>query len=794
MFQPQSSARQRDSGSTAVDTPPDGRLRPQEVADELALEMAQRWERGDRVPAETLLVREPWLSLHAEAAVRLIYEELCLAQEAGLGIRPADLLRRFPQWQKELQVLLECHKLLQPTAHEFPAVGESLGGFRLLAELGRGAQSRVYLATEPLLAGRLVVLKVAPLEGEEHLLLSALQHAHVVPLYCIADEPERGLRAFCMPYLGGATLDQVLSELRKLPLPEWSGRTILEILDRHRSPLLPAESFEGPARRLMERLSYCDAIAWMAACLADALAHVHERGLVHLDLKPSNVLIAADGQPMLLDFHLARPAIATGERVRGKLGGTPGYISPEQEAIFTATREQRSAPLSLDGRSDHYSLALVLNELLTDLDRTVVPSGMTDMISRCLSVRADRRYPDARALADDFRRHLKNQPLAGVANRWPERWRKWRRRRPTALAMGAMLAVVLVAATTTLVVGGMHLRQAQHEAEQALVDAVHWREAGQYEVAALALKQGSAAAARLPFGGDLREQLERELEHVQEARRSHELAAVVDWLRPTYAVRWQSGREQAELAQACRALWARRADLTPRTQNPTSSTERESRETLCELGLLWADLRSRLGDEGAKGESLVILAEAEESWGPNVVIEFEALRHSHQPPDTPLAGIPQSAWEHWALGRALCETGECERALTHLSQGAELAPQQLWPHFYRAHCAYRMGRFAESLAEAGICIALSPQRAENYNQRGLARAALRDWSGAELDFGRALQHDPNLGISAFNRAGALVEAGRFDEARRDLGYATSHGVPEAAVRKLVSRIESEHDR
>src|SRR5207248_1498149 len=102
--------------------------------------------------------------------------------------------------------------------------------------------------------------------------LSSLQHTHVVPLYCIADEPRRRLRLVCMPYLGGTTLDQVLSDLSNIPRGEWSGRSILEILDKFRSSHLSPESYEGPARRLIERLNYADALAWIAACLADGLA------------------------------------------------------------------------------------------------------------------------------------------------------------------------------------------------------------------------------------------------------------------------------------------------------------------------------------------------------------------------------------------------------------------------------------------------------------------------------------------------------------------------------------------
>src|SRR4029078_4238539 len=84
----------------------------------------------------------------------------------------------------------------------------------------------------------------------------------------------------------------------------------------------------SPARSFLSRTSYARAIAWLGVCLADALHYAHERGLLHLDLKPSNVLWAADGQPMLLDFHLARAPIPAGA-APATLGGTAASMAPE---------------------------------------------------------------------------------------------------------------------------------------------------------------------------------------------------------------------------------------------------------------------------------------------------------------------------------------------------------------------------------------------------------------------------------------------------------------------------------
>src|SRR5438270_6498422 len=145
-------------------------------------DMRRRWQAGERPVAEDYLARHPQLRDRPDAAAELIYEEVCLRQEYREGGTASDVVRRFPQWRDELRVLLNFHRLLGDGAPaSFPGAGESLGEFELLAELGRGAHGRVFLAAQPALAGRPVVLKLAPLAGQEHLSLARLQHTHIVP-------------------------------------------------------------------------------------------------------------------------------------------------------------------------------------------------------------------------------------------------------------------------------------------------------------------------------------------------------------------------------------------------------------------------------------------------------------------------------------------------------------------------------------------------------------------------------------------------------------------------------------
>jgi len=112
------------------------------LSERLAEEMVRRWWEGERPRAEEFLSRHPQLWEQPEAALDLIYEECCLRQEYGEPADPEEVFRRFPNWRAELAILLDCHRLLETpeAAPLLPAVGESLGDFRLLAELGRGAR------------------------------------------------------------------------------------------------------------------------------------------------------------------------------------------------------------------------------------------------------------------------------------------------------------------------------------------------------------------------------------------------------------------------------------------------------------------------------------------------------------------------------------------------------------------------------------------------------------------------------------------------------------------------------
>ena len=238
--------------------------------------------------------------------------------------------------------------------------------------------------------------------------------------------------------------------------------------------------------------------------------YAHERGLVHMDVKPSNILLTADGQPMLLDFHLAREPVPLGEPHADGLGGTPGYMSPEQESAVAAIRSGRAIPSAVDARSDLYSLARVFAEMLgaeAGPAEGVLPpqswrfapgvsTELAELIRKCLSGDPNDRYPNAAALADDLKRHMADQPLRGVSNRsLPERWRKWCRRQPYELfRMKTLLVAACGAVIVAALVWAVFLAPRFRGAARALHEGTLLLDRRDYAEAAPAFTRGACLA------------------------------------------------------------------------------------------------------------------------------------------------------------------------------------------------------------------------------------------------------------------------------------------------------------
>ncbi len=563
-------------------------------------------EQGRTATAQDIIDRRA--EIDAESAIRLIYEETCLRREAGQQAETAEIVARFPRWSAELQALFECDRLIRspsrPGVVRYPEVGETLGPFRLLAELGRGHSGRTFLASDPGLADRPVVVKVIPDDQDEHLALASLRHTHIVPLFSEHTFSERGLRGLCMPFLGGTSLARVLEDLADVPMTQRTGELLVKVIDRHTQSWPSTPRADGPFRRSLEQASYVEAMIWIASCLADALHYSHARGLIHLDIKPSNVLITMDGQPILLDFHLARGPILAGELGAVRLGGTPGWMSPEQEQAMIAIGSHRPVPVIVDGRSDIFSLGLLLGEAVgvvapagyretsqLEVGRADgVSVGLREILKRCLAPKPGERY-DTAALAEDLRRELSDLPLRGVRNRSiREGCRKWRRRHPGALAWGVVLIMISLAVAAAILaymaIYQYHVGQLRFLLENARAD----RASGRYEEAIRVLGRGLESGAALPAPANLESAIHEELRLAERCRLAAELHALADQIRSLHGMELPTQAEAQSLLHFCQGVWERRGRLILAGSSPADDTEGKIRTDLLDLAAFEADL------------------------------------------------------------------------------------------------------------------------------------------------------------------------------------------------------------
>jgi serine/threonine protein kinase/Flp pilus assembly protein TadD len=771
---------------------PAGSLATQQVD-----EMVAAWRRGERPMAEEFLARHPELSV--DAAIRLIYEEVCLRHEVGMSVAPDEVARRFPQWRQELEALLDFHRLIEAkpraTAPTFPEAGESIAGFRLVFELGRGAAGRVFLAVQPSLADRPVVLKITQRGRAEHLALARLQHMNIVPIYSEHILQARDLHVMCMPFLGGATLSQLLDEVKSQPDRNCSGSTLIDALDKHQARMPAACQTGGPLRQFLARCSYVESVCVFGAGLADGLHYAHERDLLHMDVKPSNVLIAADGQPMLLDFHLAQRPIGPGGPAPFWSGGTPGYMSPEQWDVMTAVREGRPLLHPVDRRTDIYSLGALLYEalggVLPESPGGVMPPvyrvnssvspGLSDIIHKCLCDRPDDRYGDAAAVASDLRRHLTSLPLEGVPNRSiPERWRKWRRRRPRALSQGAIGLVVI--ASLLLAVGslGLSFRQRIRDIESSLTQGRAFLKQHRFAEARDVLERGLSSVQGTPGSAGRKAALSRELALAKRGVKADELHRLADLIRFRYGLAVPSMEEAQSLIRLGNSIWKSRNDLIrPLSEPAQPPLDAITRADFLDLLVFWCEVRARSAlDAGAfdtKQENVRFLSEAEALLGPSPGVV--RLRDAYSlalglPRSTAVAEFqPHTAWEHFDLGKSYLRSDDLAHALREFQVGVALRPEDFWLNFYEGLCDYRLERFEDALGAFRVAIALSPQSAECHYNRGLTYQALGRFDLALADYDHALMLNANFSDAALNRGVVHYRLGRAIAARADLNRA-----------------------
>lgn len=409
-------------------------LRRMILVELIKVELALLWKEGVHRPLTDYPDRYPALGPLEELPPDLIYEAYLVANQYGEPQELDEFCAAYPR-QRNAVLSLAYQTVNQSTAitRQKPGgqwqIGTRFGDFELLAILGEGAFGKVFLANQVSLA-RQVALKITANRGSEARTMASLEHDNIVQVFSELILPQHDARLLCMQYVPGTTLGKVIRHLGERPGDEVTGERILDAIDHLSTIPAALEATALKQRHLLAMSDLVESVTLLGTQLAGALSYAHERGVLHRDIKPDNVLISQYGRPLLVDFNLSLDPHQIAGTSAGMFGGSLAYMSPEHLDAFNPIHETTAE--AVDERSDLYSLGVTLYELLhqqrpfpdppahgSPLDcldematqrRTLSPAADTSeeseidaldsAICRCLDPDPDRRYQTADELCE----------------------------------------------------------------------------------------------------------------------------------------------------------------------------------------------------------------------------------------------------------------------------------------------------------------------------------------------------------------------------------------------------------
>jgi WD40 repeat protein len=392
----------------------------------------------------------------------------CDSEESIDGNLPSELMNEL----KELAPLLDAvqaHGPAQDAAIPSQTTADAaspaaLGDFQLIREIGRGGMGIVFEAEQQSLERR-VAVKILPPDTltdraasrfeREGRAMAQLRHRNILQVYEVGCVD--GIRYLVMPLVLGMNLAQFLLRRR-------GHNDAFANDERHRAA---AEGRE-----------YFDLVVRWVRDVAEALHHAHSVGVLHRDVKPSNIMLDGDGQVLITDFGLAKIEGAEDATRAGAAIGTLRYMAPEQLRGWS------------DPRSDVYGLGATLHELLTldppqvspplsdarsrgassmlkpvrALDATI-PLDLETIVLKATAIEPGDRYATARALAEDLQRYLERRPIVARRTFWFGRVKLAARRNPIAATLVTLIAFLVVGVAVGASLTARSLRVARDNAE-----------------------------------------------------------------------------------------------------------------------------------------------------------------------------------------------------------------------------------------------------------------------------------------------------------------------------------------
>jgi serine/threonine protein kinase/Tfp pilus assembly protein PilF len=757
-----------------------------------------------------------------ESLIGQVADEFLRRRHQGENPDVEEYATRHPDAAPLLRNVLASLRLFDsaatpPTAAAGAALGETapvvLGGFRLLRELGRGGMGIVYEAEQVPLRRR-VALKVLPAAASldpRHLrrfqnearAAAQLHHPNVVPVYFVGEE--NGVHYFAMQFIPGRTLADLIAQARgaadKPTGPDNATTNPYPPLPPGAVPPTAANGFtEGSgAGPSPGTAGYFRAVARLGIQAADALDCAHQCGIIHRDVKPSNLLLDDGGKLWVTDFGLAHCQSEVSLTATGELIGTLRYMSPEQAR----------AQGPIDHRTDIYSLGATLYELLTlrhvvegasreEILRQIsdeepaaprrhdksIPRDLDVIVRKALAKAPQDRYATARELAEDLQRFLDDRPILARPPGPVRRLRTWaRRHRPLVWTTGVLLVGAVALGGGVLGWLGHRRAAAAAAANVYLHRAELLQEKGQWEDARDALAR---AEERLADEGpaELRQRVGRlrddlawvvDLEAAQLQTAEFRDGARVDWPGADCAYRRVFAGlgldvevgDAAETAGRIRAL--------------------AIREPLLRALDHWAFVRERL-HPGDGGPLLAVARQLDDDpwrqklrdlrvWGDRPALE--QLAREPAAPDEPAVHLV-------ILTVNLQSRGGLAPAERLLRQAQVDRPADFWLNFLLANAlsgaaGQTPGRLEEAVAFYRAALALRPHCATVYLNLGVALALLERHADAEQAFRKGLQLRGDDAVVFNNLGSVLARQQRFAAAEEFCrkALALRPGFPEA---------------
>lgn len=646
---------------------------------------------------------------------------------------------------------------------------ELIPGYRLVGELGRGGMGVVYEAID-VAHDRTVAIKLVLDRGEqkpgpkplvdEAAAAARLNHPNIVRVYSFGEAA--GAQYIVLELVRGESLSR---KLRDGPLP------LVEAID-------------------------------FVRVLARAMQHAHDRGVIHRDLKPGNVLLV-DGTPKIVDFGLAKMLDQDTRTRTGLLFGTPQYVAPE----LVVGGSKVASP-----SSDVYALGVILYECLTgrmpfdgptawdvmrqaaeddpESPRTLrpeVPATLNAVCLKALAKTPSGRYASASALAADLDRVSSGGPVNARVRRRP-----WILRRVGWKSLAAA-ALVGIAVASTLAAGlrdrnGANDRLAAAAASARAGERMLAR--GDYDDAQKEFETGLRQVEGVADAATVTAELNRGVKTSTRGRLVTKLQTIVDRFRLGFDQKSHAGESTKTQAQAASELWAARDGiLNPEPGTAlTADVEEKVKLDLLDLGLLSADLIAADGEAGAADRAAARLAEVEATLGANPVVSYaRAVRRAEakQGPAPPVPELAASASmrELYAFGRALLNSENPAAAIVLLRRAVDREPTAFWPGFTLGLAAYQLGRNEEAAEAFSRSSALTKAyRGRCYFHLGLAHAAGGNRAAALDDFNRALELEPTFAATALNRGLVQLELANPKAALGDFLLAERLGYPAGTAR------------